>query len=242
MGFIHGGGHHGNGNGHGHAHPHLDLGHGHGHGGHALGHGHGAGGHAGHGGGHVAHGGHTAHGGHIDAAHGAHPNAPGSQQSPLTAPKVGAHSGLVKLSKFGKFKSIFAISPIDIFALALGGGATGIVARNSVDPAILPWVAAAGAVILNYGIVRPMFMLAMKFVGVPSEGLSGAIARTGEAMTKFDQQGRGLVHLVLDGEEKQVLANLDQSDRDLGVQVLKGDQLLILDVDEVRNTCRVTRV
>jgi len=150
--------------------------------------------------------------------------------------------GLAKLSKFGKFKSIFAISPIDIFALSLGAGATGILGRHSIDPALLPYAAAIGAMILNYGIVRPMFMLAMKFVGVPSEGLLGAVATMGEAMTKFDQEGKGLIHLVLDGEDKQFLARLDQTDRELGVQVGKGDKLLVLEVDEARNTCRVTRV
>lgn len=150
--------------------------------------------------------------------------------------------GLAKLGKWGKFKSLFAIGPIDIFSLSLGGGATGILARNAVDPVMLPWVAAAGAVVFNYGLVRPMFMLAMKFVGRPSEGLAGAITRTGEAMTKFDSNGRGLIHLVLEGEEKQVLATLDETDRQLGVQVGKGDKLLVLDVDPERNTCRVTRI
>ena len=149
---------------------------------------------------------------------------------------------LSKLSRFGKFKSLFAISPIDIFSLSLGAGAAGQLARNAVDPTMLPWVAALGAIVFNYGLVRPMFMLAMKFVGVPSEGLEGAITRTGEAMMRFDSQGRGLVHLVLEGEEKQLLATLDATDREMGIQVAKGDKLLILDVDAVKNTCRVTRI
>jgi hypothetical protein len=151
-------------------------------------------------------------------------------------------SGLAKLGKWGKFRSLFAVSPIDIFSLSLGAGATGILARSAVDPAMLPWIAAIGGLVFNYGLVRPMFRLAMKFVGVPSEGLAGAITRTGEAMTKFDSQGRGLIHLVLEGEEKQVLAMLDETDRQLGIQVGKGDKLLVLDVDPERNICRVTRV
>ena len=149
---------------------------------------------------------------------------------------------MARLSRFGKFKSIFAISPIDIFSMALGAGAAALLARHSVSAEFLPWVAAAGAIVMNYGLVRPMFMLAMKFVGVPSEGLEGAIARIGEAITRFDANGRGLVHLVLDGEDKQLLANLDDTDREMGVQVAKGDKLLVLDVDAVKNTCRVTRV
>ncbi len=228
MGFFHGG--HGHGDGHGghhgngHGHAHLDLGHGHGHG-HGVNHPA------------VAHH-HGSNAGAIQP-HAANPSLPGAQQSPLTA--GGKLAGLAKLGKFGKFKSIFAISPIDIFSLSLGAGATGILARN-VDPAILPWVAAAGGLLFNYGLVRPMFMLAMKFVGLPSEGLAGAITRTGEALTKFDSNGRGLIHLVLEGEEKQVLATLDETDRQLGVQVGKGDKLLVLDVDAERNICRVTRV
>jgi hypothetical protein len=221
MGFIHGGHGHSDGNGgHGHGHGHLDTGHGQ----LETGPGHG------HSGQH-----HGSNAGATDTSHG-----DVGRHGTLTAPaRMG---GLAKLGRWGKFKSLFAISPIDVFAVSLGAGATGILMRNSVDPALLPYVAALGGAILNYGIIRPMFMFAMKFVGVPSEGLAGAITRTGEAMTKFDSQGRGLIHLVLEGEEKQVLATLDETDRQLGIQVGKGDKLLVLDVDEERNTCRVTRV
>jgi hypothetical protein len=46
----------------------------------------------------------------------------------------------------------------------------------------------------------------------------------------------------LEGEEKQLLATLDPTDREMGIQVAMGDKLLILDVDAVKNTCRVTRI
>ncbi|HJP81992.1 MAG TPA: hypothetical protein VJ835_00680, partial [Fimbriimonadaceae bacterium] len=140
MGFFHGG-HHGNngGHGHGHGHPHLDLGHGHGHGGHAIGHAH-----------------HAALGNGSQGApgtHGAHSPTADPHHS-LTAPaRMGS---LAKLGRFGKFKSLFAISPIDIFSLSLGAGAAGQLARNAVDPTMLPWVAALGAIVFNYGLVRPM--------------------------------------------------------------------------------------
>ena len=59
-------------------------------------------------------------------------------------------------------------------------------------------------------------------------------------MTRFDQDGKGLIHLVLDGEDKQFLARLDETDREMGIQIGKGDKLLVLQIDlgtEKRQIC-----
>jgi hypothetical protein len=73
------------------------------------------------------------------------------------------------------------------------------------------------------------------------EGLSGAVAKVAEAATPFDSSGRGVVKLILDGRIVQLLATLDASEMSHGVTVSRGDQVVVIDVDPTRNTCRVTR-
>lgn len=214
LGFIHTG--HGDAHGH-HGHG-LDGGHGHGH------------------------AGHTGHGsidsvGQHHAPIGAH-----VKSIPMGAKHGGHHSGHGRFGGAARLKSVFMISPVDIFSMALGAGATGLLLKDLVNAAILPWLAVLGALVFCYGIVRPIFAAAFKFASKPSEGLEGAVAHTGQAVTRFDGQGRGLVQLILDGEAKQLLAKLDSDDLSAGVQVQKGDELLVLEVDSQKNTCRVTRV
>lgn len=199
------------------------------------------GGHHDAGGHHAMHGHH--HGG-VDAI-GQHHAPIGSHVRILQGSAKGAHQGhhgVGRVAKFGKFKSVLMISPVDIFSLCLGAGATGLLARGLASPAILPFLAAAGALLFNYGLVRPLFGIAYKFASKESEGLEGMIAHTGEAVTRFDAQGRGLVQLILDGEAKQLLAKLDQEELESGIQIARGDQVLVLDVDPVKNSCRVTRI
>jgi len=79
------------------------------------------------------------------------------------------------------------------------------------------------------------------FASDPCEGLEGAVAKGAIAATRFDQTGRGLVKLTVDGQTVQVLATLDQDELARGISVAQGDSLTVLDVDPKRNTCRVTR-
>jgi hypothetical protein len=150
--------------------------------------------------------------------------------------KVGSSKGAK-----GRFKPWWMISPFDIFAYCTGAGAAGELLKNVLTANELIGAAALGAIIFNFVLARPILNNLLKFESRQSEGLEGSVAHVGEAITRFDAQGRGLVRLALDGQIVQVLATLDMDECARGVQVAKGDSLLILDVDAAKNTCRVTR-
>ena len=131
---------------------------------------------------------------------------------------------------------------MDAFATAFAAGAAGLLLKNAIASGLLPWIALVCGLIFAYGMVRPLFGLAQKFASKPSEGLEGTVTHTAIAISRFDAQGRGLVRIVFDNEETQCLAILDHDDLLAGAQVSKGDQLVILEVDPVKNSCRVSKI
>lgn len=137
---------------------------------------------------------------------------------------------------------LMLISPMDLFAMALGFGAAGVLLKGLVSPGMLIWAAIAGALIFNFLVIKPIFMVAMKFVSKPSEGLEGTVALKAQAITRFDEQGKGLVRLTLDGQIVQLLASLDPAERELGESVGKGDEVTVLEVDAKRNACTVSKL
>ena len=137
--------------------------------------------------------------------------------------------------------SWFLISPLDIFALSLGAGATGILLGKSLTELQLGVAAAAGALVLNYGIIKPLMRLLMRFASTPSEGLEGAVATCAQAATAFDEHGQGVVKLTIDGQVVQLLATLADEELSQGVRVKKGEEVVIIEVNATRNTCRVTK-
>jgi len=134
-----------------------------------------------------------------------------------------------------------AVSPLDIFSLALGAGATGVLLAPYFSGHNLAWIAVLGAVAFDFAVVKPLLGLMLRFVSKPSEGLEGLVSSIGEAVTSFDPEGRGLIKLTLDGQLIQLLANLDASEKELGVPVTKGDRVVVIQVDPARNTCTVSR-
>lgn len=136
---------------------------------------------------------------------------------------------------------LLALSPLDLFSYAVGAGAVGLLLEKLVAPGLLIWLAIAGALFFNFGIVKRLMYFALRFETKPSEGLEGMIAHKAEAMTNFDKDGRGLVSLTFDDQTTQVLALLDPAELEQGIRICKGDEVVVLEVDPVRNTCRVTR-
>lgn len=130
---------------------------------------------------------------------------------------------------------------MDIFSLSLGAGATGLLLKPTLSESVLPWAALLGALIFSFAIVKPIIGWLAKFASTPSDGIEGLISQSGTALTRFDDQGRGLVCLTLDGAGIQILATLDRDEWSRGVLVAKGDPVTILEVDATKNTCRVTR-
>jgi hypothetical protein len=185
------------------------------------------GGSAGHSGGHAGHsGGHAGHsGGHAPHGHAGHGHANGTRggrgPSPLWT----------------------LLSPLTIFSLCLGAGATGLLTK----PAHLTSTLAALAAILGglvfYGLlVRPLWTLIFRFASTPSEALEGMVARQAEAVTGFDASGRGLVGLTIDGQWVRVLAILESDDQSNAAIIKPGEKLTVTSVDGHTNTCRVARL
>lgn len=171
--------------------------------------------HVGHGHAHVAHG-HVAHGHTASHGHG-HGHT--------------SHEGA----------SLFIPSPLDIFSLVLGAGATGVFLGGRLESRVTIVVAIVGALFFNYLVVRPLMGVLMRFASNPSEGLEGALATVGEAASKFDSHGQGLVKLTIDGQVVQLLGILDSTETNRLEPILPGDPLLVVNVDATRNRCRVIR-
>ena len=183
---------------------------------------------------------HSGHDGHT-GNHGSTGEAVGSLKAiQHSHARVHHHHGATKAAK--GFKPWWALSPFDILAYCTGAGAVGeILRQQGVAPGAVLAAAALGALLFNFGLAKPLLNLLLRFESRQSDGLEGQVAQRGEALTRFDAQGRGLVALAMDGQIVQVLGHLDSEERDRGVLVAKGDALLVIDVDAVKNTCRVTR-
>ena len=173
----------------------------------------------------AGHGGHAhADMGHIHAGHngrGGHPSTPRSERGP---------------SPLWSW-----LSPLTIFSLCLGAGATGLLTQPAHWPSPLTALAAVVGGLVFYGLlVRPLWTLIFKFASHPSDALNGMVAQQAEALGGFDASGRGLVGLTIDGQWVRVLATLDAGEEAGAVR--KGDALTVVSVDGRANTCRVARL
>lgn len=135
------------------------------------------------------------------------------------------------------------LSPLAIFSLCLGTGATGLLLRPEHLAAVVTALLAALGGLVFFGLlVRPLWNLLFKFASKPSAALEGMVARQAEAVTGFDGRGRGLVGLTIDGQWVRVLATLEAEDQTNASAVKPGEKLTVISVDGRRNTCRVARI
>lgn len=230
MGFGHGGhdnhshghGHgHGNGNGNGHAHGHA-------HDGHASAHGHAHSSVHAHG---PAHGGHAHSDAHVHAehSHSEHHHDNGK----VTAGK--AHTD--------GFSLLALLSPLSLFSISLGAGATGLLLRGFLHNPLLTGIAAAiGGIVFFALIVQPIKNFVLSFASKPAGTLTSVVAQEVEVISRFDERGRGLVRAEVDGATVSVLAHLEADDRKQGVVVTPGERLVVTQVDAEKNILRVTRL
>lgn len=191
--------------------------------GHGSGHGHAAA----HG--HDAHAlpGHHAH--HGDMGHHTHAHD--------HATAKGHHHGE---GQGGPIRFLLWLSPMNLFSLCLGMGATGMLLQKSLAGVLLWLAAIAGGLFFLFVIVKPWMSVLLKFAAEPSKGLEGTVAQEAEALSAFDQQGRGVVTVTLDGQLVQMLARLDQAELGAGLHIRKGDKLFITSVDAKKGTCVVS--
>jgi hypothetical protein len=201
-----------------------------------LGH-HGGAHHAGHTGAHASHTplvGRVGHAGRTTAGPMAHRG--GALRSGRTTPGGAQRGGLGKAL-------LSLLSPITLFAACLGAGAVGAILLGlGVGPVLAAVGAAAGAVGFNALLVRPIMSLVMGFASEPAQGLDGTLLQNAEAITNFDANGEGLVRVLVDGQSVDVLARLTEEERRQGARVLRGQSVLVEDVDTHRNRCTVSRL
>ena len=134
------------------------------------------------------------------------------------------------------------LSPLALFSVCLGVGATGLLLRHL----HLPMGLVTGAALLGglafYGLlIRPLWNVLFRFASTPSTSLAGTVAHEAEALTRFDAAGKGLVRVTVDGQLVRILATLEPEDRAESA-VRPGDRLTITSVDGRTNSCRVARL
>ena len=100
----------------------------------------------------------------------------------------------------------------------------------------------AGAIAFNALLIQPIMRLAMGFASEPAQGLDGTLLQNAEAITNFDANGEGLVRVLVDGQSVDVLARLTEEERRQGARVVRGQSVLVEDIDTHRNRCTVSRL
>jgi hypothetical protein len=137
------------------------------------------------------------------------------------------------------------LSPVVIFSLLLGFGATGVLLRPFAAHwplFLLPLIAAIDAGLFERYIVQPVWRLLFGFASEPAKTLESLVLEQGRAVTNFDASGSGLIAVDLDGQVRQLLGSLCLDERGTGGRVRSGDRLFIRAVDLQRNSCTVSRL
>jgi hypothetical protein len=129
-----------------------------------------------------------------------------------------------------------------LFSLCLGFGTSGVVLHSVLGGSLLLAVSVLGAVLFEFGVMRPLWNFLFRFESAPALTLETCIGDEARAATSFDAQGNGLIALELDGQLVQLLGSLRREDRDAGIRVRAGDPVRIDEVDAERNRCTVRAV
>lgn len=132
------------------------------------------------------------------------------------------------------------LSPRLLFSIALGAGATGLLARHWLGGAVLAGLAIAGGVLFELALVRPMWNFAFRFAGRPAAMLESALFERATVASAFDADGYGIVTVPLDGQVRQVLARLPESERS-GPRLHAGDAVRVTEVDPAGQRVTVSR-
>jgi hypothetical protein len=193
-------------------------------------------GHAGAFRGHASHGHHAVHGSHAAHGHSAHSHANHHAHS-------AARDGVQAARQATSSTLLGLLSPRVFFSVLLGFGTTGVAANSFLNGMALMATSAAGGVLFEGAIVRPLWNFLMGFASQPARMLESRVLEEALAVTNFDADGRGLVSVEMNGEIVQLLARLRPEDRQQmtsSTRVRNGDKLLVVEVDAAHNTCVVT--
>ncbi|MGC4045675.1 MAG: hypothetical protein QM758_17935 [Armatimonas sp.] len=130
------------------------------------------------------------------------------------------------------------LSPLRLFAICLGTGAAGLLLGGIIPTAWLLAIVSlvCGLAFYQFG-VRPLLNLARRFESKPAGTLKATVAKEAVADSRFDESGRGIVTVTVDGQLVRLLADLDEP-----TEVRPGDRLTVTEIDGAKNTCKVTRL
>ena len=183
--------------------------------------------------------GHHGHSGHHPAGGHGHAHHHGGGAKGGGAP---AHSGIAHNASAAAARTLLAVtSPRLIFSLLLGFGAAGALLRPLLGGPLLFAAAIAGGLVFERGIVTPLWNFSMRFASQPAQTLESAITDEATAVTSFDANGQGIVSLEVDGQVVQILATLNNTDRQLpGPRIRAGQRVRIEDVNPEKNCCTVS--
>ncbi len=134
------------------------------------------------------------------------------------------------------------LSPMTLFSVALGAGATGVLLRDQYTPILTAFLALLAGFALFLLVVRPVTRFAQRFITDPATTLAGAVATEAVAQNRFDGIGRGIVSVTIDGQIVRLLAHLERDDFARGVGVAPGERLVVTQIDEAKNSCHVTKL
>ena len=195
---------------------------------------------------------HGSHGSHTNAANGHGGHGTAHSHSPVSAGHNTAHgehsqSGSHHLEDAASAKSPFAawptwLSPLTFFSVALGAGVAGVLLNRFLSEPFLAAAAVVAGLLLNGAIVRPLMGLLLRFASEPATALKGSIAKSAEVVSRFDERGRGVVRLNVDGQVVRLLAELENEDKAQAATIKPGESLVVTSVDGKSNTCRVARM
>jgi hypothetical protein len=122
--------------------------------------------------------------------------------------------------------------------MMIGAGLTGVALGKLLSPEGLIVAAILGALLFSMGFVQPLMKFFMRFASEPAKGLEGSMGQSAVAEAAFDERGRGVVTVAIDGELTRLLARLPENE--LAQTVKKGDEVVILEVDAKKGSCVVT--
>ena len=160
----------------------------------------------------------------------------------ITAATRTAQRGQSGSSRFGELM-LSLLSPLTVFSLCVGVGATGLILRPyHVSDIMRGSLSLAGGLLFYTLIIKPIWGLIFRFASTPAGALESTVAGVAEALSRFDASGKGLVRLTIDGQIVRVLAFLEPDERGDADLVKPGDTLTVVSVDGHANTCRVARL
>ena len=137
-------------------------------------------------------------------------------------------------------QALLLLSPLRIFGIVLGIGATGLLLQilTKLPSLVILLLALLAGVAFYHLAIQPLYKLVLQFASNPAKNLVSAKGQDATADSRFDAQGRGIVTVVIDGQLMRLLATLDGEPQ----PVEAGEKLLVVSVDTKRNQCKVVKL